>query len=683
MQEQDFNQQLPGVDIMDQQTLLKYWHAITEYKERFLQNRGEDPRICPYIHAEVAESWLRSQTMGVNPYLRKEFTFLDSKKFTETLRENEDILEITKHTFADLKLKEVLAKNYALYLFNAKGILLYMEGDKGEVDYSATQSGAIWSEEAIGTSAHVLCVRLKQPYTIIGPEHFCTVFHNSIVSAAPIANDKGQIIAALVLGVHLHNNPPLENTFYVRHTLGLVKAMAVAVENGLHSKKAMRQLEMAHYRQKATMSLIDQGIITVDRAGKMTYATKEAAHILRIGDEFIQGKNVRDFFSAETVQHIMGGSNIDVEETIFADNSEVSLFLNIRPILSGTTGGTNGAVLRFTPIEKINTPGSNRPGTTTDFTFQDIIGQSEALKKAVGLARRFTASPENILLIGESGTGKELFAQAIHNESCPAGPFMAVNCAAMPHELVESELFGYEGGSFTGAERSGRPGKIELAHGGTLFLDEIGDMPLELQAVLLRVLEDKRVMRLGGRRYKKVDFRLIAATNKDLIKLVKEKSFRDDLFYRLFVLNLHLPPLRDRKGDIAFLIEYFIEKYCRKMHRKGITVSTQAEKIMRDYPWPGNVRQLENAVIYAINIVRGDVLEAKDLPPYLLTKEAPSVPVEGDAIKVYKIEMMEKVLIENAIFKTKNNITKAAELLGLAKSTLYRKIKEYGIDVEE
>ncbi len=226
------------------------------------------------------------------------------------------------------------------------------------------------------------------------------------------------------------------------------------------------------------------------------------------------------------------------------------------------------------------------------------MGESHVFKRTVTLAERFAKSPENILLIGESGTGKELFAQAIHNVYCPQGPFMAVNCAAMPRELIESELFGYEGGSFTGAERAGRPGKIELAHGGTLFLDEIGDMPLELQAVLLRTLEDKQVMRVGGSRYKKVDFRLIAATNKSLLTMVRENQFREDLYFRISVLAIDIPPLRERNDDISLLSNFFVENYCRKMGWNIPEITPLAQSRINSYGWPGNVRQLQNAMIY-------------------------------------------------------------------------------------
>lgn len=369
-----------------------------------------------------------------------------------------------------------------------------------------------------------------------------------------------------------------------------------------------------------------------------------------------------------------------MEENISIGSEGNIYLINIRPVLNQHSRELDAAVLRLTQTEKINL--GSRSGAIANFQFKDIIGDSKALKKAIQLAQLFAGSPENILLIGESGTGKELFAQAIHNQYRPAGPFMAVNCAALPRELIESELFGYEGGSFTGAERSGKPGKIELANGGTLFLDEIGDMPLELQAVLLRVLEDKQVMRIGGRRYKKVDFRVVAATNKNLHEMVKEKLFREDLYFRLSVLPVSLPPLRNREKDTLTLSRYFLEKYSRKLGRKVPQLSPQAQKIIQSYDWPGNVRQLENAINYAINVSRGTVIEANNLPENILLDNSPvrscGIPLGGGNVgEVLSLKKLEKAAIDLALLHSQNSIPRAADLLEISKATLYRKLKEY------
>lgn len=316
------------------------------------------------------------------------------------------------------------------------------------------------------------------------------------------------------------------------------------------------------------------------------------------------------------------------------------------------------------------------------------------MEKALTLAKHVAPASINVLLQGESGTGKEVLAQAIHNASRPDGPFIAVNCAAIPRTLIESELFGYEGGTFTGAERNGRIGKIQMADGGTLFLDEIGDMPLEVQPILLRVLEEKRVTRLGGKQSASVDFRLISATNKDLLELVRKKEFRLDLYYRLAVFKLPIPALHARGTDIIDLAEYFIAGAADKLKICPAILSAEAKSQLLAYPWPGNVRQLENAMLYALYSSLNGIILPDDLPEEIT---APSndpgqeMPGPGDCPRSkanlpkghgetnLSIKEMEKSAIVKAMTQTNNHIRKAATILGISKSTLYRKIREYDL----
>lgn len=363
--------------------------------------------------------------------------------------------------------------------------------------------------------------------------------------------------------------------------------------------------------------------------------------------------------------------------------SELALVVSMAAAVAAELG------LHQTGVEDKPTHGAlpkqeRRTTRPAEAAFSKIIGESPAIKKAIKLAKTFAQSRENILLTGESGTGKEIFAEAIHRCCCPGGPFVAVNCAAMPRDLIASELFGYEGGSFTGAERRGRPGKIELADGGIFFLDEIGDMPLELQPVLLRVLEDKQVTRIGGCTPKKVDFRLIAATNKNLYQLVLENKFREDLYYRLSVLSIHIPPLRERKEDILLLSSHFMEHYCREAGRPKPELSRETIEYMLAYDWPGNVRQLKNAIIYAVNVCENNVITPQDLPHNITLDKVrqklyPSDPTGDNIGDLLRISSLEKTAIETALSFTNRCVPEAAKLLGLSRSTLYRKIKEYEI----
>lgn len=674
-------------------SLIKNWEEIEKSKVKFF-TKNEDPRNCSYIDNEVAQSWIRSQAFGVSPFTEIIGKRLDSESTAIIMEQNRQLIEIVHSLFEDLKLKELInTSRYALYLFDKNGVLLLHAGAMVQViPNKDSVAGIIWNEETMGTCAHILSTQLKRPIHLIGPEHYCIAFHNSNASAAPILDENGKIVATLVLSQHLEKPPEdYGKPNLISNTFGLITAMAAAVENKIKLQNSYNYLKHIQLIQETAFAFVDEGIITVDEAGKIIHANAEAARIFKLRNDEIENRYINEIMtnkselikSISNIGSISDEENAYIEETIFIGKDDHKYVVYIRPVLVPDSKEMCGAVLKLNSANPINPQINSRPGATASYNFESLTGESKEFKKAVALGKRFARSPENVLLIGESGTGKELFAQSIHNEHRPHGPFIVVNCAAVPRNLIESELFGYEGGSFTGAERSGRPGKIELAHGGTLFLDEIGDMPFDLQAVLLRVLEDKQVMRIGGRYYKNVDFRVIAATNKNLHEMVIENQFREDLYFRLSILSINLPPLRSRRGDIEILANYFIQSYCRKIGRKACKISPAAKAKLNEYDWPGNVRQLENAIIYAINTTQSEVIEAKDLPAAVLGE----VPVKGNDYKnvenVYNIAAMEKVVIENALFKTKNNITKAAELLGIGKSTLYRKLKDYNIDTNK
>jgi len=304
----------------------------------------------------------------------------------------------------------------------------------------------------------------------------------------------------------------------------------------------------------------------------------------------------------------------------------------------------------------------------TRYTIRSIITKSPTMEEIIRFALLAANNSSTVLISGECGTGKELFAQAIHNASDRwAKPFVNINCAAIPPELAESELFGYESGSFTGAAKHGKPGKFELAHKSTIFLDEIGDMPLSLQSKMLRTIQEKEVIRIGGLQPKKIDVRIIAATNKDLLKLAYEGKFRLDLYYRLKVLSLNIPPLRNHLEDIPLLVDYFITKYNTppKKQIKGIT--DDALKYLDSYNWPGNIRELENLIQRAIIFCKGDFIKMEDLGfDY----------GDENADKIYSLSGVEREAIFKALEITKGNKLKAAKLLGISRSTLYKKLME-------
>lgn len=313
------------------------------------------------------------------------------------------------------------------------------------------------------------------------------------------------------------------------------------------------------------------------------------------------------------------------------------------------------------------------------FKIEGIIGKSKKMLQIINTIKKVTPTSATVLILGESGTGKELIAKAIHyNSPRKDKPFIAINCAAIPESLIESELFGYEPGAFTGANTR-KIGLIESAHGGTLFLDEIADLPLNLQSKLLRVLQDKEVRRVGGKDTIKVDIRIIAATNKDLINEVEKGKFREDLYYRLKVVTVEIPPLRERKEDIPELVSFFIEKYSKEFGKKIFGVDERALRALEDYSWPGNIRQLETVIEKAVIVCDGDKITLRDIQDELRFTIPKSIfeieiPEEG-----LNYEELEKELLKKALIKSNYVIAKAARLLGMSYKTFWYRLEKFGL----
>lgn len=310
------------------------------------------------------------------------------------------------------------------------------------------------------------------------------------------------------------------------------------------------------------------------------------------------------------------------------------------------------------------------------FSPNRIIGQSPAIRDILEKIEKVADTPIHILITGETGTGKELFAKAIHFHSGRnAKPFVALNCSALPESLIESELFGIEKGVATGVEK--RIGKIEQANGGTLFLDEVGDMPLSSQAKILRVLQEHELERLGGRENIPVDIKIIAATNKDLRKEIEERSFREDLFYRLNILHLHIPPLRERRDDIPLLLQSFCETYSKNLNRFPMKFAAGVMERLRDYPWNGNVRELENEIERAVALACSDTITMEDFSEQIQSHfSVESVP---SGVATDDLKELEKATVMRVMSDTKGNKTEAARRLGLSREGLRKKLKRYGI----
>ena len=336
------------------------------------------------------------------------------------------------------------------------------------------------------------------------------------------------------------------------------------------------------------------------------------------------------------------------------------------------------------PAEKTlktkNDKSAPNTGSKARYSFADIITNSENMKKAIEVSKIAARNDSTIMLVGESGTGKEMFAQAIHNYNHRKNsPFVAVNVGAVPKDLVESEFFGYEEGAFTGARRGGRPGKFELANGGTIFLDEIEEMTLSAQQNLLRVIQEREVTRIGGTHALPIDVRIITATKSRLIDKVKKGEFREDLYYRLNVIRIPIPNLKDRQDDIMLLVNNFIKIHCQKFGIPVKKVAAESKKYFLEYDWPGNVREIENMIEGIITFALDDEVIKPEHLPKELKKHQNSA---KEKVKIMSLEAAERAAVLNALKKSNNNISKAAEILNISRATLYNKLNKYNIERE-
>ncbi len=432
-----------------------------------------------------------------------------------------------------------------------------------------------------------------------------------------------------------------------------------------------RRLEVHRSNElKAMLEYAYDGIIATDREGKVTIFNPVAQSVTGIGGEEALGSPADQVIPRISFREVLQSGSQDIGEIV--DFGQSKVMVNRIPIRVG--GEVVGAVATFQDITKIQSMEERirreiySQGHVAKFSFVDIHGVSAPLMEAIDVARRYARVDSTVLIHGETGVGKELFAQSIHTAgSRSGGPFVAVNCAALPEALLESELFGYVEGAFTGARRKGKPGLFELAHHGTIFLDEISEIPLSLQGRLLRILQEREVIRLGHDRVIPVDVRVLCATNRDLHRLVEEGDFRRDLYWRLNVLSLPIPPLRKRSGDILPLMQRFLGNLSPS-GRHGIVLSGDATSFLAQYPWPGNVRELRNLCERLTVVHAGKTVDAAFLTHLLEYRESmrppPGVP-----------KGMEDV--ERALAQAGGKIARAAEILGVHRATLWRKRKRH------
>ncbi|PIU25757.1 MAG: hypothetical protein COZ07_05325 [Candidatus Infernicultor aquiphilus] len=525
--------------------------------------------------------------------------------------------------------------------------------------------GVVINEEFFGTTSIECSLTRNEEVEVIGSDHTLLQLKDWACASSPIHDSEGNIYGVISFTSKLNNYPD--------YGLGIISSLSQAIE------KEVRWREISEYFKlsKKYLDIISKGtkdgIICLDEEAKILYMNEAAGEILHVDIKNSLGKFIVDIVDFNPVILSVFKTHEGYTDQEFIINSPLwgtLHFIKSAVVVRDEKGNFAGVIDFFRKIGRVRKFVTSYIGAQAKFNFSDIIGTSLKLKEAIRISKIASKSNSNVLILGETGTGKEMFAQAIHYEGLRKnGPFMVINCGAIPRELAESEFFGYEPGSFTGADKRGRPGKFELANRGTIFLDEIGEFPLGLQVKLLRVLQERSITRIGGTRAIAIDIRIIAASNRDLSKEIDNENFRKDLYHRLNVIQINLPPLKDRTEDIPILVNYFVEKLSVKLQKNIKKVDDSFIKPLTTYHFPGNVRELENIIERALNICENNELNISHLPREII-KNNPSL----KSIDEIKRESLIQVLQD-----TKWNILKTAKILGISRPTVYHHINKWHI----
>lgn len=624
----------------------------------------------------IKNSHERSKVYGIE----KERTFskkiLMGNEVSSALYKNKELIEVA-FDFINILYDFLETSGFIIFLTDNEGCILNIIGDKKIIESAKKLDmviGAYMDEKNIGTNAMGTAIKEDAPIQISEKEHFINVYHRWTCSAAPIHDANGKIIGTL----NLTGNSDLVHP----HTLGLVVAAVKSIENQLKVDKVQRRIKETYRYMNVIMNSISSGIIAVDKEGIVNSINDEACRMLSLNRNEIINKSIESiFYSWEHFFQILKDDKKFEDEEISLNINGIrkSYNINVYPIYYDDKK-VQGMVILLKDIQNVFNLVNKYTGMKARYTFEDLIGESIEVKKIKEYAKGVASSPSTVLIEGESGTGKEVLAQAIHNYSNRKnGGFVAINCGAISKNLIESELFGYDDGAFTGAKKGGKLGKFELAKGGTLFLDEIGEMPIDMQVNLLRVLQEGVITRVGGSKYINVDARIIAATNKDLRKEVARGTFRQDLYYRLSVIPIIIPPLRERRDDVLLLIEHFLKIKSIKLNKSIPVINKKDYNKLLNYTWEGNVRELENFIEKVVNF-NGSI-------DYDFIGNSSVVDDEVSIDKVNLIEEeylcsleeLEKKAIICCLNKFNGNITKASSILNIGRNTLYRKMKKYNI----
>jgi transcriptional regulator with PAS, ATPase and Fis domain len=643
-------------------------------------------------HVEmIRASHKRSQDLGVEKDREQPSQILSDQAFKLSRERNQRLISIAG-PFVQLLHEFVAESGFIILLTDEKGFILEMAGHKEilqEIKPYNLIPGASMSEESTGANAISIALHENSAIQVTGEEHYIKVFHNWSCSAAPIHDERGNAMGCLNISGYKDKVYP--------HILGLIVASVKAIEFHLKSSFSEKRQKEAYSFVSQILNTLEFGVLGTDIKGKIRRVNDITSKLLRLPAEQIENKNLEDFiadwprlFARVKKNEIILDEEVQMNRFGVRDTFNMSVYP-----LTGSDGIINGSVVTLRDMKRVYKMVNKYTGMEARYNFDDLIGESDEMKRIIEYCKNISDSPSTVLIQGESGTGKEVLAQSIHNYSSRRdNGFVALNCGAIPETLIESELFGYTEGAFTSAKKGGKPGKFELANGGTLFLDEIGEMSTDMQVKLLRALQERAITRVGGEKLIPVDVRIIAATNRNLLQEIKKGKFRQDLYYRLSVIPVYIPPLHKRREDIPMLINFFLNLKSVKLRKQLPDMDNRLFKKLVYYDWPGNVRELENFIEKYVNLdgnlrladefLSADVHQAEYGNEQETQSEYEQKPEDitvKDPSSVVSLIELEKDAIQRAVEIYNRNMTKVAKALGISRNALYQKIKKYGLDI--
>lgn len=632
----------------------KYERILRE-KQNFFEGRPVDPSI---IREGILQSWRRSQSLGI-PLEKDPDKNCRTTDIEGLLSKNSRLLSCSIPLMEKF-ISSFKRNNTLVVLYNSEGTVLHWMGN--DVDFNRVPHNVVGNsaaEEYAGTTGVSLCLQSHETEEVFGPEHWLRRVYNRYAVCSPILAQDKKLLGVLNVTQEISN--------YSLFTRGITELLAHAISEQIRLNTLLSE-------RTVLSEILDIGIMLVNRAGIIQQCNTKCRKMLNTDVGSAIPREILEMVSSSSP----GRRIMDREIRIGRDRDAQYYILSFIPLEE------ESCVITLQKAAQIRKVTAYQSGYSATYSFGDIIGNSDGILDALRLARQASSHDSNVLIYGESGTGKELFAQAIHNGSARRiKPFIAINCGAIPKMLIQSELFGYAEGAFTGARKS-RPGKFELAEGGTIFLDEISEMPFDVQVTLLRILQEKQVTRIGEGNARKIDVRIIAASNKNLNHEVAMGAFRKDLFYRINVLSLNIPPLRERKSDIPLLVEELVAKICKHSGRKNVICSPGVMEALIAYDYPGNVRELENIIDRMVCTLGEGEQYVERLPDNLFPEikkgeqVAPGVDVEtfsGMTLEEIEVKIIVKLLENNG-----GNINRVANILNISRNTIYNKLKRHGLE---